>query len=79
MYNKTDFAYTFVKDLVLDEHNTNSHLSIVLNIVYRQYVLCKILQQYRGPNKAVAGKAEICLGRTSRGVAGSTFLPKCCC
>ena len=66
----------FAKGIVLDEHNINSYFSVVLDIVYRQYVLCKILQHHQKPMEAVAGKVEICLGRARSDVTGSTFLPK---
>ena len=68
-----------VKGIELDEHNTNSHLSMAINTICRQYVLCKILQHHQRPKEAVAGKAEIYLGSARSDVDGSTFLPMYCC
>lgn len=67
-----------VKGRVLDEHKTNLHLSMLLNIVYWQYVFCMLLQHQR-PMEAVAGKAEIYLCRARSDVAGSIFLLRYCC
>lgn len=66
----------FVKGIVLNVILCSAHLSMVLDIVYRQYVLCKMHQHNQRPKEAVAGKAGICLGRERLDVAGSTFLPK---